>query len=218
MSKQLSQLLIFAKDPASREIKTRLAKDLGALWARTFYRKVLWVLLEEFDSLRERVEPVLVVTPPEAAEDLGERLGWPHGVRAQADGDLGWRLQEAFREANGPALVVGTDMPELSAVRILEAVEAMAPGRVVLGPCPDGGYYLLGLSEPHPELFQGMPWSTGELLGATRRRARELGLEVVELEAVADVDYLEDLVALDRRLRGEGRLGRIIQAVLGREL
>jgi rSAM/selenodomain-associated transferase 1 len=213
MTFTLPQLLIFAKDPRSERVKTRLAQGLGEAGARRFYQGSLELLLREMGRLTDHVQPVLVISPATAAQDIGEHLSWPHEVRAQSLGDLGKRLETAFREAVGPCLVVGTDMPELGERQILAALDAMAPGKVVMGPCPDGGYYLLGTSEFHSELFRDMPWSTADLQQATRQRAESLGLEIVELEPVSDIDYLEDLQALDRRMKGVGDLGKLVRAV-----
>jgi len=63
---------------------------------------------------------------------------------------------------------------------------------LVLGPATDGGYYLIGMREPVPELFQGIPWSTPQVLKATLDRARELGLRVELLSPLMDVDTIED--------------------------
>jgi glycosyltransferase A (GT-A) superfamily protein (DUF2064 family) len=72
---------------------------------------------------------------------------------------------------------------------------------VVLGPCDDGGYYLVGVRAPRPALFDGIPWSTGGVLAATLERARGLGLRVSVLPAWFDVDTEGDL----RRLHAEMR-------------
>lgn len=213
MPERLPQLLIFAKDPASERVKTRLAAGIGADEARAFYQVSLGHLLEEFAGCEDLVEPVLVLTPPETAVRAAEGLGWSHTLRTQVPGDLGERLAHAFQEVDGPCMVVGTDMPELARRHVAAAAAALGPGKVVLGSCPDGGYYLLGSHRFHPELFQDMPWSTEDLAEATRARVRQMHLELVELEPVADIDYQEDLEALGRRLRGEGPLGRWLQGL-----
>jgi hypothetical protein len=72
---------------------------------------------------------------------------------------------------------------------------------VVIGPCPDGGYYLIGLSKPVPDLFREMPWSTARVLGETGRRVERLGLALSYLPDWHDVDTAEDLDRLVRALR-----------------
>lgn len=207
-------LYVFAKDPDAVPVKTRLAAGLGAAGATRFYRECLRLFLGDLARLGEQVNPTVLVTPGASAGDFGRRFGWPHRVAPQAEGDLGQRLLAAFTDAGGPAMVVGSDMPELGAAGIQAACAAMAPGRVVLGPCPDGGYYLLGAPGPEPRLFEAMPWSTPGLAEATRARARQLGLELVELDPVADIDHLEDLEALETRCAGRGPLGRLVRSLL----
>jgi hypothetical protein len=63
----------------------------------------------------------------------------------------------------------------------------------VLGPARDGGYYLLGLTRMVPGIFDGVAWSTPDVLPATLARFRAAGVEPAMLEALADVDEVEDL-------------------------
>ena len=115
-------------------------------------------------------------------------------------------LASDFREraallALGPVVLVSSDSPTAPVMEIREKLGWLkSPGRVLLGPCADGGYYLIGLSEFHPELFRGIAWSTGEVLAQTRGRCRELSLETVELTEALDVDEVEDLRALSVEL------------------
>jgi uncharacterized protein len=110
----------------------------------------------------------------------------------------------------GAACVLNSDSPTLPTALLAEAAHLLlAPGeRVVMGPAEDGGYYLLGMTRAHARLFADIAWSTGEVAAATRARAAELGLDMVELPAWYDVD---DRFALARLLRetaagGHGRL------------
>ena len=111
-------------------------------------------------------------------------------------GDLGRRLtaafQEAFREGTH-VVVVGTDAPGVRRSVVEDAFQRLEQGDLVLGPATDGGYYLLGLSRPAPELFQDIPWSTDGVLEATRSKGRALGLREETLGILPDIDTLEDL-------------------------
>lgn len=209
-------LFAFAKDPSRRPVKTRLAKKLGGERARQFFELCLERLLGKFLAVEDLFVPVLLLEPLDGVEAFRNRFGFAGEVRAQAPGDLGQKLEAAFAEARGPALVVGTDLPELSREDLERAHAAMGPGRIVLGPSSDGGYFLLGALEAYPELFRAMPWSTPEVAEETRARARSLGLKVVEIPAVEDVDTLEDLVALRERLKHPDPLAAWIdEALLG---
>jgi rSAM/selenodomain-associated transferase 1 len=100
---------------------------------------------------------------------------------------------------HGSAVVLNSDSPNLpTALLVNTAVMLAADGdRVVLGPAEDGGYYLLGMKAAHAHLFANIAWSTDSVAAATRTRAAELGLDIVELPVWYDVD---DQAALTRLL------------------
>lgn len=113
--------------------------------------------------------------------DLGECLF----QTAQCLLDLGY----------GAVAVLNSDSPTLPTERLVATASALAaPGdRIVLGPCEDGGYYLLGLKHAHRRLFQNIAWSTEHVARQTLERAAELNVEVVRLASWYDVD---DLISL----------------------
>ena len=102
------------------------------------------------------------------------------------------------------ACVLSSDIPTLPTCRLIEAAERMlAPGeRAVLGATHDGGYYLLGLKAPHAQMFADIAWSTASVAEATRARARDLGLDLVELEPWYDIDDAASLGTLTADLAG----------------
>jgi hypothetical protein len=157
--------------------------------------------------------------------DLGDRLAalglpvtwafWPPtapfaglvaGQRCvpQVGGDLGERLEAGMVDCLAarrlPVLAIGTDAPHIDAANLREGAEAIGGGAdVVLGPATDGGYYLIGLRAPHPELFRDIAWGSSSVLEATLERARGAGLRVHLLPTTFDVDDeggLEELRAL----------------------
>jgi glycosyltransferase A (GT-A) superfamily protein (DUF2064 family) len=100
------------------------------------------------------------------------------------------------------AILVGTDMPLLTAEHINEARDILDTFRgVVLGPTDDGGYYLIGMRAVRAELFQGVEWGTASVLADTLSAAHRIGLEVRLMRAGYDVDTIEDLRKLERDLR-----------------
>ncbi len=205
------QVLVFVKDPERAPVKTRLAARIGPAAARAFYDACLERLVGHLATVALRgLRPILLVDPPDSVASFPARLGWRGDARPQAVGDLGVRLREAFREAGGPAMAIGSDCPEVTPGRLLEAARRLHPGRVVLGPSPDGGYYLIGLAQPEPAVFVDIPWSTSEVAEATCRAATGAGLEVERLEPLPDIDEASDLAALELRLACDDPLrGRI---------
>ena len=108
-----------------------------------------------------------------------------------------------FTQGYGAVCLLNADSPTLPTDLLRRAALALLrPGtgaaRAVLGPAEDGGYYLLGMTAPHATLFERVSWSTERVVGETRARVREAGLELVELEPWYDVD---DRAALSRLVR-----------------
>ncbi|MDA1259669.1 MAG: TIGR04282 family arsenosugar biosynthesis glycosyltransferase [Planctomycetota bacterium] len=197
-------VLVFARDPDAGPVKTRLAATIGIEAAREVYRRLaeqVWSGLEH-----PELERHLWIAPAESASRAAAWLEGATRVHAQVEGELGARLGAAFAAsfaAQAPwAAAVGTDAPEVDAAMVLRAGAALAQHELAIVPALDGGYALIALSYPTPELFTGMPWSTPQLLEATLERASELGLKVALLPTVRDVDTAEDLAsfpALDPR-------------------
>jgi len=105
-------------------------------------------------------------------------------------------MQGMLAQGHVAACVLSSDCPSLPTRLLSEAAEILlAPGeRGVLGAARDGGYYLLGLKSPHAQLFKDITWSTSSVADETRARAREIGLELTELDIWYDVD---DAASLD---------------------
>ena len=137
-------------------------------------------------------------TDPGAQEAL-----WPPGAprprefRPQIGADLGERmagaLTELLAEGRDAAVLVGSDHPTLPGSRIREAFDALDEADLVIGPSQDGGYYLVGLTEPLEGFFDGIPWSTERVLARTIERVRERGVRLALLAPWYDVDEPRDL-------------------------
>jgi len=110
---------------------------------------------------------------------------------------------DILRRGHASAVVLNSDSPTLPTAFLVETAEVLArPGdRAVLGPCTDGGYYLLGLKHPHARMFEDITWSTERVAEQTLARAAEIGLDVHVLPAWYDVDDADALKRLDAELR-----------------
>ena len=192
-------VLVFVRAPVAGRVKTRLAAEIGDAAALRVYRR----LAEHAVSAALAVAPPAAVrvhyTPTDAGPAVRAWLGDGPEYLPQAEGELGARLHQAFAEGFaagfGRIVVVGSDLPELTAERIGRALAVLETEPAVLGPARDGGYWLLGLREMAAGAFDGMPWSTGRLLDATLARLRASGVEPALLETLADVDTADDLPA-----------------------
>ena len=199
---------VMARVPGAGPVKSRLHGALSPEQATALYR---CFLLDRLDALAgvAGVVPVVAFTPPEARARMAVLA--PAGFRLlpQDGDDLTTRLTRLLAgllgEGHAAALAMDSDSPTLPMDYVAEAARVLAAAEadVVVGPSDDGGYYLVGVRASHPELFEGMPWSTSAVLAETLARARGLGLAVRLLPAWFDVDTAADL----RRLRAELRAG-----------
>jgi len=197
-------LCIMAKAPEPGRVKTRLCPPLSPDDAAELYR---CFLLDKIAQARQvvGVEPVLAYAPAEAAA-VFEALAPDFTLLAQRGADLTARLKavcdEIFRGGCEAVILIDSDTPTLPTERLERAVAIMSGSGhdLVLGPSEDGGYYLIGLRRPHPEIFEGMRWSTPSVLEETLRRARALGLRSTTLSAWYDVDTAADLARLQADL------------------
>ena len=187
------RLIILLKAPRPGWVKTRLAAALGPEGAVAAYRQLVDVLRQNLAAW-PGVE--LRHAPDNAGAELAEWLqpGW--SLAPQGDGDLGERLTRTFAEhfARGArrVVVIGADCPEVTREDITAALDALDGGDVVLGPALDGGYWLVGLRAPRPELFEGIDWSTSEVMAQTEAKALAAGLQVARLRTLSDIDTLDD--------------------------
>jgi uncharacterized protein len=112
--------------------------------------------------------------------------------------------QAIFASGIGAVCLLNSDSPTLPTALLTRAARALlAPGeRVVLGPAEDGGYYLIGMKQPHAHLFADIAWSTSNVAAVTAARAASLGLELVTLPTWYDVDDAATLARLAAETAG----------------
>jgi hypothetical protein len=200
----MRHIAVFAKWPKSGSVKTRLQPVLGPEWAKQLYLAMLHDALAAAAAAGvDRTYAYWADRPEDAAP-----FPVPAGTvtRDQHGPDLGARLARAFDEmlpATGDrAVILGADCPRIDAAILRQAFDELDRCDVVLAPAGDGGYSLIGLARPAPELFHDMAWSTNVVLGDTLARADRLGRRVTLLARSDDVDAPSDLVAfLARALR-----------------
>ena len=205
MHRMTALLIIFAKEPRPGRVKTRLSPPLSPAAAAQLYHSFLLDISEEMARVPE-VSLALAFKPPGDGGFFRESFAGVE-IFPQEGADLGERMARAFARGfaagYGPVLLRGSDVPDLPGHVVSEARQVLATGeaQVVLGPCPDGGYYLVGLSSPQPELFRGPAWSSSTVLADTLALARQSGLKVHLLPPWPDIDTYADLVEFLRRPR-----------------
>lgn len=205
-----SLVLIFVRAPERGRVKTRLAADVGDEAALRIYETLALQTIDAARGLGDEATVRVCYTPAGAGKAVRGWLG-EDGLdyRPQGEGGLGERMQSAFRDAFDDGaervVIVGSDLPEMSADLLREAFDLLERHPAVLGPALDGGYYLLGLRSPLPAVFRGIPWSTGKVLERTLARFAEAGVEPELLALRNDVDTADDLPAEWRSARIAGR-------------
>jgi rSAM/selenodomain-associated transferase 1 len=194
-------LAVMAKVPVAGQVKTRLCPPLTPAEAATLAR---CFLLDRLDQLGEVSDGDVLVAFAPKERDAEMRDLLPAGIRRvpQEGSDLGARLDrvltDLLTEGYAGVIAVDADSPTLPTAYLRQACAVIRDGPVdvVVGPCEDGGYYLIGVRVPAPALFADMPWSTAMVTQETVARTRRLGLRLALLPSWFDVDRGEDLARL----------------------
>lgn len=214
-------LVLFSRYPQEGRTKTRLARLLGPEAAAKLQRRMTeYVTAQIAPWLAKRGARCEIRFDDGTADQMRAWLGWGFSYRAQGSGDLGARMQRAFADhfAAGASAVaiIGADCPGLDAAILDQAFGVLAQQKVVFGPAHDGGYYLVGLRQPAPELFQDVPWGTGAVLRRSLKKARRRGLSPSLLPWLRDVDRPRDLPEW-AQAAGRGRTLSVIIPTLNEE-
>lgn len=192
-------MLIMAKTPHPGAVKTRLCPPLTPGLAADLYRAFLRDTLATACTVPNTT--VGVVYPP-ATDDRPLRALLPPGALLwpQEAGGLDVGLRGAFARGFAAGyrriVVLSSDSPTLPADALEEAFTMLDTHDVTLGPTHDGGYYLIGLDQLRPRLFEGITWSTAAVYTETLARAAETGLRVHATPPWHDVDTVDDLAEL----------------------
>lgn len=185
---KFGQVYLFARAPMIGAVKRRLAADIGDFAAWRFYRRTTRDALDEI-ARDPRWRTSLSVTPDRYA--AAGRF-WPSWVTRvpQGQGDLGRRMSRALKRIpDRPAIIVGSDIPDLSADHIAAAFEALRTHDMVFGPAADGGYWLVGARLPGSlgRLLENIRWSSCHALADTLAGLKP-SRSVAYLEMLEDVD------------------------------
>lgn len=179
------RVVLFTRWPAPGHAKTRLIPALGADGAAALHRRLTERAVAACRASGLAVE-VRTTGAPVAA--FAAWLGADLRIIDQGEGDLGERLARAAAAA--PMLLVGADIPDLTAGHLRHAAATLAEAPVSIGPAEDGGYWLLGLAAPMPALFADIAWGTATVFADT---VAKLAAPPVVLDTLADLDRPEDL-------------------------
>jgi len=216
------RLILFTRYPTPGQTKTRLIPVLGAEGAARLQRRLTLRTLRSAEALQAARGANLEIhfdgaTEPQMQHWLGDRFK----TCPQANGDLGqrlaWAFDQSFRDGSHATIIIGSDCPGLASDVLSEAFATLSEHPVVIGPANDGGYYLIGLRRPVPQLFSGISWGSSTVLAESLRILEKLSFKPALLQPLDDIDRPEDLSHWRRLLEAEdadlGNVSVIIPAL-----
>jgi hypothetical protein len=186
-------LLIMVRNPVAGQVKKRLAATLGPEKALAIYQSLLDHTRQV--ALQTQADRCVFYSEfIEAHDEWDERF---FSKRIQTGEDLGQRMCQALSSLQvqyRKMVLIGSDIPGLSPGLLADAFARLAEADVVIGPATDGGYYLIGMRECEPAMFDRIAWSTSEVLEQTLARIGQLGKSVALLPPLPDIDVEADWV------------------------
>lgn len=202
MKSRDGRLILFARTPVPGRVKTRLAEDLGHAATYDIYCRVLEYMVA-MTTQAGQGDVILAVWPDTHTEFL-QRLSrdYPVTLMSQQGGDLGERMYHALASARKQAefaILIGVDCVTLDAARLEQAAEMLRQGVPwVFNPARDGGYLLVGTSQPGRAVFDDIDWGSAKVMEQTRSRCQAAGLAWEELPTLYDIDTHADWLRLQR--------------------
>lgn len=197
MPQSKNALIVVAKRPAPGKTKTRLSPPLTPELASALYECFLFDTLDHMRQVKDAHHVIAYLDEP----DYFQRLAPEFELTPQKGGDLGDRLDNALTlflsRGYEYAVIMDSDSPTLPSNYLSQAFSVLSEGAdVVLGPCDDGGYYLIGIKKPTPRLLREVHMSTPTVTAETMVLAKEEGLNLVTLPTWYDVDDIRSLSRL----------------------
>lgn len=188
-----NSLLIFYRNPELGKVKTRLAATIGEAHALAIYLK----LVQHTRTVAEAFSGDRIVFYSDYIDREDSWNSTDFRKKIQEGKDLGERMKNAFASqflmGEKKVCIIGTDCPDLNDSILKNAFNELERNDVVIGPAGDGGYYLLGMKQLHPELFENKNWSTDTVAADTIKNCQKLHLTISKLSVLNDVDVEADL-------------------------
>lgn len=190
-------LLLLVKYPQKGYVKTRLTQQLDPHFVSELYKHMVEDII--LTIVKAQLPLCIYYTPEYQLSHFQAWLGTQHFFLPQKGTHLGTRLQHGmlslFQSDSTSVIALASDVPDLSPNILLTAAKALDHSDIVLGPCHDGGYYLIGFTKNsyHPKYFTNIPWSTPEVFAKTLKIAQQSGVKTNILPQKQDIDTLHDL-------------------------
>lgn len=210
-------LLVFMRYPEPGKVKSRLAAALGPQEAAAIYHRLLRRTLgvaSDFKRSNPDCGIFLFCTPESSAGQIVAEFPGPWEVVHQEGEHLGERMKAALRYTSQLGyphrVLIGSDVADIEPSDLLEAFQALADGYSAIGPAPDGGFYLIGLKDHCPPIFQHSEWGTADVGARTERLLQKSCIPFRRLRTRTDIDRPGDLLLLSNTRFLADRLSIIV--------
>ncbi len=189
-------LILFAKAPIAGKVKTRLTSHCSAEQAADIAKILMEASVQRACQFWPGIVYLSVWLDSDHPFFVEMQRRYPIKMMHQCEGDLGEKMRHALASYSSASAVMGCDAPHTLGSTLERAHGLMLNGESVIGPSLDGGYYLLGLCDSADELFKDMPWGDNKVLEKTLLTADSIGLNLVRLPELNDVDEWPDLISV----------------------
>ncbi|MBT3392754.1 MAG: glycosyltransferase [Elusimicrobiaceae bacterium] len=197
MTNNKNAIICFLKYPETGKVKTRLAKDIGDINATNFYKQIAQETVQK--AKQTNADIFIFYSPPQNInlKKFKTWLGKDFEYKPQQEGDLGCKMTNAFIEVfaknYSKIVIIGSDIPQITPEILGRAFSLLEKGDTVIGPSPDGGYYLLGFNKNSffPQVFENIEWSTDTVYKETISKLEKFAKTYLTLESLEDVDDLQ---------------------------
>lgn len=199
-------LITFAKAPVPGTVKTRLQTDLEPDKVTEIYKAFVNEIASRCSRLKG-VDRFLGCTPTKKHSFFRE-IARKYKLKSfdQRGENLGEKIinafQDYFKKGYAEIILIGSDSPTIPMHYIRKAFASLQRYDFVLGPCCDGGLYLIGARKKIiPRIFHDIPWDSSKVLNKTLDNIEPLGMSTYLLPFWYDVDTIEELRFLKKHLR-----------------
>lgn len=217
-------LIVFLKVPEKGRVKTRLLKNLDDDFVLKLYKGFIFDLLETLEPVKNKLLFVEGLIEEETSISAGNKLkikallesfiGKGYDFFPQHGQNLGEKMANAFdtvfKKGCERAVLIGTDIPEITCDIIFTAFDILKTQKAVVGPADDGGYYLIGFQKSgfSKHIFDHIEWSTASVFEKTLDCMEKKGISYGCLPKLEDIDTFEDLKALALRVKKGQKIGK----------
>ncbi len=190
-------IILFVKYPEKSKIKTRLAKDINEDFVLELYKFLVIDIL--FTINKSNYDFKIFFDPPGYLSKMKNWLGDQYSFIEQNGKDLGEKMKNAFlnifEDNYNKAIIIGSDIPDISDEILLESLNRLENNEAVIGPTFGGGYYLIGFKKDSflDKVFYGINWSTNTVFNLTMKIFKQNKYNTYILKKLNDIDTIYDL-------------------------